>query len=106
MGRKEIVLQNTSKNEPLLSPSVERHAVQCTQCTLEDGPSTKTDPELDNLIVKFPKLFSEGVGIYNGEEHSIHIKPDVIPCCSRMREAPQAYAQLAAEEIESMLKDG
>ncbi|MCP4342214.1 MAG: RNA-directed DNA polymerase [Desulfobulbaceae bacterium] len=56
--------------------------------------------------MKFPKLFSEGVGIYNGEEHSIHIKPDAIPCHSRMREAPQAYAQLAAEEIKSMLKDG
>ncbi len=36
----------------------------------------------------------------------IHFKPDVSPCHSRMREVPQAYAQLAADEIESMLKDG
>ncbi|MCP4344125.1 MAG: hypothetical protein GY795_01190, partial [Desulfobacterales bacterium] len=87
-AKEEIALQNTGESVPLLSPSVERYAVQCTQCTLEDGPSTKIDPELDNLIKKFPKLFSEGVGIYNGEEHRIHIKPDAIPCRSRMREAP------------------
>ncbi|MCP4338306.1 MAG: RNA-directed DNA polymerase [Desulfobulbaceae bacterium] len=36
----------------------------------------------------------------------IRLKPDAIPTRARMREAPQAYAQLAAEEIESMLKDG
>ncbi|MCP4365213.1 MAG: RNA-directed DNA polymerase, partial [Planctomycetes bacterium] len=74
---------------------------------MDKRPSTsKADPELENLISKFPKLFTEGVGIYSGEEHVIHLKPDVIPCRSRMREAPQAYAQLAADEIESMLKDG
>ncbi|MCP4341644.1 MAG: hypothetical protein GY799_22880 [Desulfobulbaceae bacterium] len=41
-----------------------------------------------------------------GKSILIPVKPDAIPCHSRMREAPQAYAQLAAEEIESMLKDG
>ncbi len=105
MGRKEISLHKSSERFPLLTPSVERHAIQT--CTLDNGPSTsKTDPELENLISKFPKLFTEGVGIYSGEEHVIHLKPDTIPCHSRMREAPQAYAQLADNEIESMLKDG
>ncbi len=46
----------------------------------------------------------EGVGIFTGEEHRIRLKPDTIPTRLRMQEAPQAYAQWAAEEIESMLK--
>ncbi|MCP4336370.1 MAG: retroviral-like aspartic protease, partial [Mycoplasma sp.] len=74
-SKEEIALQITSKSEPLLFPPVERHAIQCTQCILEDGPSTVSDPELDILTKKFPKLFSEGVGIFNGEEHKIHVKP-------------------------------
>ncbi|MCP4341267.1 MAG: hypothetical protein GY799_20880 [Desulfobulbaceae bacterium] len=36
----------------------------------------------------------------------IRLKPDAVPTRSRMREAPQAYAKLASDEIESMLKDG
>ncbi|MCP4353966.1 MAG: retroviral-like aspartic protease [Desulfobacterales bacterium] len=89
MGRKEISLHKSGERFPLLTPSVEWHAIQT--CTLDNGPSTsKTDPELENLISKFLKLFTEGVGIYSGEEHVIHLKPDAIPCHSRMREAPQA----------------
>ncbi len=91
----------------LLKPLVEKHVIQT--CELDNGLSTKLredDPELEKLTQKFPILFTEGVGIYTGEEHVIHLKPDKIPTRSRMREAPQAYAQLAADEIESMLKDG
>ncbi|MCP4337402.1 MAG: DDE-type integrase/transposase/recombinase [Desulfobulbaceae bacterium] len=93
----------------ILKPLVEKHVIQT--CEL-DGRVSATllnsdrDPELDKLTWKFPKLFTEGVGIYSGEEHSIRLKPDAVPTRSRMREAPQAYAQLAADEIESMLKDG
>ncbi|MCP4341805.1 MAG: hypothetical protein GY799_23720, partial [Desulfobulbaceae bacterium] len=99
----------TGEGFPLLhKPLVEKHSIQT--CNLDNDLSNKlrdeTDPELDNLTRKFPKLFSEGVGIFNGEKHRIHVKPEAIPCHSRMREAPQAYAQLAKEEIESMLQNG
>ncbi len=110
MGRMEWAqISKTGEGFPLLhKPLVERHSIQT--CNLDNDLSTKlcdeTDPELDNLIMKFPKLFTEGVGIYSGEEHVIHLKPDAIPCQMRMREAPQAYAPLAVDEIESMLNDG
>ncbi len=93
---------NTSDSFSLLpKPLVEKHAIQT--CALDSGLSTtlhEVNPELDKLTWKFLKLFTEGVGIYTREEHVIRLKPDVIPTRSRMREAPQAYAQLAANEIE------
>ncbi len=55
---------------------------------------------------KFPQLFSEGVGMYNGRSHKIQICSDAILHCSRMREPPIAYAKMASDEIESMLKSG
>ncbi len=74
-------LPNISEGFPLFhKPLVEKHVIQT--CALDNGLSTKLhedDPELEKLTQKFPKLFTEGVGIYSGEEHVIHLKPDVIP---------------------------
>ncbi len=79
MGNRTITLDKTGERFPLPTPLVERHTIQT--CHLDNRPSTdKTDPELENLISKFPKLFTEGVGILMGEEHVIHLKPDTIPC--------------------------
>ncbi|MCP4340457.1 MAG: hypothetical protein GY799_16600, partial [Desulfobulbaceae bacterium] len=101
--------QTTSDRYTVLpEPMVEKHVIQT--CALDGSVSTTLsvdgDPELEKLTWKFPELFTEGVGIYSRDSHTIRLKPDAVPTCSHMREAPQAYAQLASDEIESMLKDG
>ncbi|MCP4339004.1 MAG: hypothetical protein GY799_09000, partial [Desulfobulbaceae bacterium] len=103
------ISQTTSNIYTVLpEPMVEKHVIQT--CALDGSVSTMLsvdgDPELEKLTRKFPELFTEGVGIYSGDSHTIRLKPDAVPTRSRMREAPQAYAQLASDKIESMLKDG
>jgi transposase InsO family protein len=66
---------------------------------------TQTDP-IDRLVSKFPDLFTEGVGVYHGFQHSIRLKENSVPKRSRMREAPLAFADMAKSEIELMLRDG
>ncbi|MCP4337255.1 MAG: RNA-directed DNA polymerase, partial [Mycoplasma sp.] len=96
----------------LPEPLVEQHVIQnCAISSLDSALSAMLlrevdNPELESLIWKFPDLFTEGVGIYTGDSHRIRFKPDAIPTWSRMREVPQAFSQLAADEIKSMLKDG
>ncbi len=74
-------------------PLIEQHVIQnAVNRALSTKLHEVDNPELDKLIQKFPKLFTEGVGIYSGEEHQIRLKPDAIPTRLRMWEAPQAYA--------------
>ncbi len=62
------------------------------------------DPEINSLVRNVPQLFSEGVGMYNSHPHKIRIHSDAMLHHSQMQEPPIAYAKMALDEIESMLK--
>ena len=95
MGTSEATLPKAGISNPngnmvsLQCKPMSVHSVIPLDRTITDKLSdSQLDPEIQSLESKFPKLFSKGIGLYNGPEHQIRLKPDAIPHRSRVREAP------------------
>lgn len=62
--------------------------------------------EVDNLITKFPHLFSDSLGEFKGFQARINVREKAIPTYHKHRIVPFAMRSRVEEEIASLLSEG
>ena len=55
-----------------------------------------------NLEKKFPRLFSDEMGTYSGQPHTIHLQPDAVPRAVRVRPVPLARQEAVNKAIKEL----
>uniref|UniRef100_A0A8D8SLX0 Uncharacterized protein K02A2.6 n=1 Tax=Cacopsylla melanoneura TaxID=428564 RepID=A0A8D8SLX0_9HEMI len=58
------------------------------------------------LVKKFPSVFSNKLGCYQGKEFKLNLKPDARPKFCKPRPLPYALRDLVASELDSLVRDG
>ncbi len=94
---------NVSINTVTPKPLVEQHIIQnCAVSSLDSMLSAKLreedNPELEKLIRKFPDLFTEGVGIYSGDSHRIHLSLMLFPHDSRYSHSASSFCPVGSQQ--------
>jgi hypothetical protein len=86
-----------SKYEPLNIQQIAQGQKQLT-------PSQRN--ELEEILLKFPKLFSGGLGKFNGEKIHLDLDPTVPSVASRAYAVPERHKRIFKQELDCLIQEG
>jgi hypothetical protein len=62
--------------------------------------------ELQEILLKFPKLFSGGLGKFNGEKIHLDLDPTVLSVASCAYAVPERHKRIFKQELDRLVQEG
>jgi hypothetical protein len=62
--------------------------------------------ELEEILLKFPKLFSGGLGKFNGEKIHLDLDPTVPSVASCAYAVPERHKRIFKQELDCLVQEG
>jgi hypothetical protein len=102
----DLITMDESLSSDILQSKYEPSNIQQIAQGQKQLTPSQRDELLEEILLKFPTLFSGGLGKFNGEKIHLDLDPTVLSVVSRAYAVPERHKRIFKQQVDRLIQEG